>query len=148
MTEEHVYEGLFILDSEQYARDPEGVSGQIDKTIESLDGKVRVSRLWEERKLAYPIKNHKRGTYWLSYFRLNTSNLSDLNRQFQLNGNILRFLLLNIDPRLEEALVEHALIGPVKYESEPPIPEIFDSEDEVDDEDDEVVVDAVNGIDD
>lgn len=116
MTQEHVYEGLFILNSDAYARNPEDVSGQVAKTIEALGGTVRVSRLWDERKLAYPIKNHRRGAYWLTYFRMSTDKLADLNRQFQLNGNILRFLVITIDPRLEDALVEHALAGPAQRE--------------------------------
>lgn len=118
MTSEHVYEGLFILNTDAYARNPEEVSGQIAKTIEALGGTVRVSRLWEERKLAYPIKNHRRGAYWLTYFRMNTDMLSELNRQFQLNGNVIRFMIQNLDPRLEEALVDHALNGPAKREEE------------------------------
>lgn len=115
---EHVYEGLFILDSEQYARNPEEVSGQIAKTIESFGGTVRVSRLWEERKLAYPIAGHKRGTYWLAYFRLDTSKMRDLTRQFEINNSILRFLLQHINEQLEETLVEHALHGPIHREPE------------------------------
>ena len=83
---EHIYEGLFILDSDQYARNPEEVSSQIASTIESLGGSVRVSRLWEERKLAYPINGHKRGTYWLAYFHLDTEKMKDLNRQFQISS--------------------------------------------------------------
>lgn len=116
MTQENIYEGLFILDSERYARNPEEVSAQIAKTIESFGGKVQVSRLWEERKLAYPIKNHRRGTYWLTYFRLLSDKVVELNRQFQLNSNILRFLLIRIDPALEETLIQHALAGPMKRE--------------------------------
>ena len=96
MTSEHVYEGLFILNSEAYARNPEDISGQIAKTIEAMGGTVRVSRLWEERKLAYPIKNHRRGTYWLAYFRLDTDKVADLNRQFQLNNNIIHFTITDI----------------------------------------------------
>ncbi len=113
---ENIYEGLFILDTAKYNRDPEVVSNQIAETIESMGGKVRVSRLWEERKLAYEIKHQTRGIYWLAYFRLDTDKAKDLNRQFQINGNVLRFLILRIDPRLEEALVEHALAGPVHKE--------------------------------
>lgn len=118
MNKENVYEGLFILNSDVYARNPEEVSGLIAKTIESLGGVVRVSRLWDERKLAYPIKNHRRGAYWLSYFRIATDKVADLNRQFQLNGNIIRFQIINLDPRLEETLVQHALAGPAKVEEE------------------------------
>ena len=137
MTSEHVYEGLFILNSETYARNPEEISGQIAKTIEAMGGTVRVSRLWEERKLAYPIKNHRRGTYWLAYFRLDTDKVADLNRQFQLNGSIIRFLLTTIDPRLEDALVDNALNGPAKVEEANDVEASQTVYDDADDEDDE-----------
>ncbi len=109
MKKENVYDGLFILNSDAYARNPEEVSGAIAKTIESFGGTVRVSRLFEERKLAYPIEGHKRGVYWLCYFRLATDQKKELDRQFTLNGNIIRFLITRLDPRLEEPLVQHAL---------------------------------------
>ena len=116
---ENIYECLCILDTAKYNRDPEKVSNQITSTIESMGGKVRVSRLWEERKLAYPIKKQTRGIYWLTYFRIDPEKIKGLNRQFQINGDILRFLILRIDPRLEEALVEHALAGPNRKEETP-----------------------------
>jgi small subunit ribosomal protein S6 len=110
---ENVYEGLFILDSEQYARNPDEISGQIDQCIGQYEGEVLVSRLWEERRLAYPIKGHRRGTYWLAYFKLDAAKMKELNRQFQISEGILRFLLLKVDPRLVETLVEHAKSGPI-----------------------------------
>ena len=114
----NVYEGLFILDSDQYARNPDDVSGQVDRYIGQFGGEVLVSRLWEERKLAYPIKGHKRGTYWLTYFKLDTANVKDLNRQFQISDGIVRFLFLKIDPRLVDTLVEHAKNGPIRPSAE------------------------------
>ncbi len=145
MTEQHVYEGTFILDPEFYNKDPEGVTKPLSQTIEALGGTVRVSRLWDDRKLAYPIKGKTHGIYWLVYFRINTEKTVDLNRQFQLNGNILRFLLLKIDPRLEEIIVEHAMHGPIKKEETAPVEDhdLYDGDDEDDDEDDVDVVDAI-----
>ena len=110
----NVYEGLFILDSDQYARSPDEVAGQIDRCIKDYDGDVLVSRLWEERKLAYPIKGHKRGTYWLTYFKLDAAKVKDLNRQYQISDSVVRFLFVKIDPRLVETLVEHAKTGPIR----------------------------------
>jgi small subunit ribosomal protein S6 len=104
----NVYECLFILDSNRYARDPNGVSGEIPAMIEKLGGEVMVSRLWNEQKLAYPINGQRKGTYWLTYFRMQGPKLSQFNRECQLNGNILRHLTLTVDPRLVEALVAHA----------------------------------------
>lgn len=110
---EHVYEGFFILDSGRYARDPEGVVGQINKMIQEAGGQILVSRLWEERRLAYPIKGHRKGTYWLTYFRVDGSGMEDVRRKSRLNESILRSLFLKHDPRMVDTLVAHALAGPV-----------------------------------
>ena len=107
----NVYEGLFILDSDQYARNPDEISAQVANIIEQFGGEVLHSRLWDERKLAYPIKGHRRGTYWLTYFRIDAQKIKELTRQFQLSNSVLRFLFLSVDPRLVDTLVEHARAG-------------------------------------
>ena len=78
---EYIYEGLFILNSNRYGRDPEGVAGAIQSLIEKQEGTVLVSRLWEERRLAYPIDGQRKGTYWLTYFRMDGEKMADLNQQ-------------------------------------------------------------------
>ena len=108
-----VYEGMFLLDSNRYGRDPEGVSGQIPAMIREAGGEVLVSRLWEERRLAYSIRGRRKGTYWLTYFRIGGHKLPELKRQSQLNNNILRTLVIKIDPRIVQTLVEHAQAGTV-----------------------------------
>lgn len=104
----NVYEGMFILDTNRYGRDPAAVSGQIPQMIEKAGGEILVSRLWEERRLAYPIKGHRKGTYWLTYFRLDAGELAGLEQQCRLNDSIFRELFLKVDPRIIDALVEHA----------------------------------------
>ena len=113
-----VYEGMFLLDTNRYGRDPEGVSGQIPAMIQEAGGEVLVSRLWEERRLAYSIKGRRKGTYWLTYFRIGGHKLVELNRKSQLNDNILRSLFIRVDPRIVETLVEHARAGTVKPASD------------------------------
>jgi len=104
----NVYEGMFILDSSRYGRDPEAVSGQIQEVIEKAGGEMLVHRLWDERRLAYAIKGQRKGTYWLTYFRLDSNQLSTVRRQYQLNENILRMLFLKVEPRIVDVLVAHA----------------------------------------
>ena len=108
---ENVYEGMFILDSNRYARDPAGTAGQVTELIGKFGGQILASRLWEERRLAYPINGHRKGTYWLTYFRLESTQLSPLNRQCQINENIVRTLFLKVDPRIVDVLVSHAQAG-------------------------------------
>ncbi|MGD0383448.1 MAG: 30S ribosomal protein S6 [Thermoguttaceae bacterium] len=110
---QNVYEGLFILDSNRYGHDPDGVSGQIPALIQKFGGEILVSRLWEERRLAYPVKGQRKGTYWLIYFRLDTNQLAEVKNQCQINENLLRGLFLKVEPRIVDALVEHARSAPV-----------------------------------
>jgi small subunit ribosomal protein S6 len=110
---QNVYEGLFILDPNRYGHDPDGISGQITALIEKFGGEILVSRLWEERRLAYPVKGQRKGTYWLIYFKLDSYQLLEVKKQCQINDNLLRVLFLKVDPRIVDALVEHARTAPV-----------------------------------
>ena len=116
---EAVYEGMFLLDSGRYGRDPEGVAGQIPEMIRQAGGEMLVSRLWEERRLAFPIKGHRKGTYWLTYFRLDGPKLGDINRKCQLSDSILRALFVKIDSRIVDTLVEHAQSGGARRTTTP-----------------------------
>lgn len=107
----NTYEGLFIFDSNRYSRDPAGVPGQVAEAVGRQGGELLVSRLWEERRLAYPIKGHRKGTYWLMYFRMESHKLADLDRDCRINDAVLRHLFLKIDPRIADAVVQHALAG-------------------------------------
>ena len=105
---ENVYECMFILNSNRYARDPSGVSEQVNKLIEDAQAEILASILWNEQKLAYPIAGHRKGTYWLTYFRMESQRLGEFNRACQLNDTVLRSLALKVDPRLADTLVGHA----------------------------------------
>jgi len=134
----NVYEGLFILDSNRFAKDPDSIPAQIQQIIEKHGGEILVHRLWDERRLAYPIKGHRKGTYWLSYFRVDSSKVKEIHWQCQLNENILRLLFLKIDPRIVDAVVSHArsaaIAPPAAAAEEHPAAEIPVVVDAIDDE--------------
>lgn len=106
-----VYEGMFILDPAKFARDPGAAAQQIADLITQHGGTVLAARLWDERKLAYPIKGHKKGIYWLTYFTVPGGNLIAFERQCEITDDIVRKLVLKIDDRIADALVQHALAG-------------------------------------
>ena len=107
----NVYEALLILDSNRYAREQAGATGQITDFVTKHGGEVLASRLWEERRLAYPINGQRKGTYWLCYFKLDSNQLATIKHDCKLSENILRSLILKVDHRIADALVEHALQG-------------------------------------
>jgi small subunit ribosomal protein S6 len=106
-----VYEGMFILDPTKYARDPAAAAQQVTDLITQFGGTILAARLWDERKLAYPIKGQKRGAYWLTYFKMPGPNVAGMERQTEIMEDILRSLILKVDARIADALVEHALAG-------------------------------------
>jgi small subunit ribosomal protein S6 len=112
---------MFLLDSNRYARDPNGVANEIDQIVKKCGGEVLVSRLWSEQRLAYPIEGHRKGTYWLAYFKLDSLQQRALTRACQLSDNILRNLVLKVDRRLVDTLVKHAGAppAPARAASEP-----------------------------
>ena len=125
---EQFYEGMFILDSNKYGRDPSGVSNQIVEAVEKFGGSILANRLWEDRRLAYPIGQHRKGTYWLTYFKLDSLKLAELNNDFRLNDNIVRSLILKVDPRLVDVLVQHALAGPAALRRPEPVAVVVEDE--------------------
>jgi small subunit ribosomal protein S6 len=120
------YDCFLLFDSNKYNRDPGAVTAAVHKSIEGLGGEILASRLWEERKLAYPIDGMSKGTYWIIYFNMVGTRLPEFNRACQLDENIIRMLVTKVDPRLAETLVAHAL-GKVQLPS-PAIKEGFDRE--------------------
>ena len=103
-----VYEGLFIFDANRFARDHESLPRDLEGFITSAGGEVLVSRLWEERRLAYPIKGQRKGAYWLTYFRMPTQNVGTLTRQCEIKEGILRQLFVRLPESLVDHIVAHA----------------------------------------
>lgn len=108
----NVYEAMVIFDSNRYAKERASLAAEVEKMIQAEQGEVLVSRLWEERRLAYAIKGQRKGAYWLFYFRGPSSMLTALNRQWEIHEGILRHLVLKIHPHIVDAVLEHAKAGP------------------------------------
>lgn len=119
---EKVYECMFILDSNAYARDPGSAANKIQKLVVDAKGEMLASRLWVEQKLAFPINGRHKGTYWLTYFKLDPAELGGFNRQCRLSDIVMRHLVIKIDPRLVDTMVS-AAHGSASEESTPPAKE-------------------------
>jgi len=102
----NVYECMFLLDTNRVAGDPAAAAKQLHAILERNHAEVLASRPWDERRLAYPVKSHKKGLYYLTYFRTDGKNLATIERDFALNETILRTLILHIDPKLVEKMLE------------------------------------------
>jgi small subunit ribosomal protein S6 len=104
----NVYECMFLLDTNKVAGDVPNAAKQLHALLERNQAEVLASRQWEERRLAYPIKNHKKGLYYLTYFRTEGKNLANLERDLALSELVLRYLVLHVDPKMVDVMLELA----------------------------------------
>ena len=80
--------------------DEEGVTAIVDKVsgyIGRGQGEVAAMNIWGRRRLAYPIKNHREGTYVLCEANLPPLAVQEIEREFRLSEDILRFLVFKKD---------------------------------------------------
>jgi small subunit ribosomal protein S6 len=115
---------MFLLDTNKVAGDVPGAAGQLHNLLEKNSAEILASRPWDERRLAYPIGNHKKGLYYLTYFRTEAKNLDKLKHDMSLMDLILRSMILKIDQKLVDTMLaiardEHALVALQGYREEP-----------------------------
>jgi small subunit ribosomal protein S6 len=109
---------MFLLDTNKVAGDVPGAAKQLHAILEKHNAEVLASRPWDERRLAYPIRRsnvvHKKGLYYLTYFRAEGPAVAKIRADLKLNEMVLRSLILRIDPKLVDIMLnlaqdEHAV---------------------------------------
>jgi small subunit ribosomal protein S6 len=124
----NVYECMILLDNNKVAGDLPGTVKHIHAILERNHAEVLASRTWADQKLAYPVNGHKKGLYYLIYFRTEGKNIVTMEQDFKLYETILRNLVLrvarqHIDLMLEMARNEHAFA--LQTVNEPPEDDIM-----------------------
>jgi len=107
---ERLYEGMFLMDSGQFAADPDGMTQVVTNLVERAGGTLVAHHPWQDGRLAFDIEGRRKGLHYLTYFRMDAEQVETLDRACRLNDNILRHLVIQQHPTLFEAMVE-ALTG-------------------------------------
>ena len=116
-----LYEGMFIIDNTIANADWDAAAKQVSDILENRGAEVVNNEKWEERRLAYKLKGHKRGTYLLIYFKAPPDSITPIKRDLQLSDNVLRSLIVKIDKIKEPvAEAESPEKEPVTKEAESP----------------------------
>jgi ribosomal protein S6 len=97
------YEGLFLFKGSQAARDWDGLVRHVHGILEKHRAKILKSEKWGERRLAYEVRNVKRGTYLLVYFQAPRDSIANIEYDCKLSERILRDLIL-ADEKIPEKL--------------------------------------------
>ena len=99
----NTYEAMFLFDS-TFASDFAKVEQEVGRLMERAGAEIVVCRKWDERKLAYDIKGHKRGCYVLTFFRADPGRITGIERDAQLSEPVLRVLILRADHMTAEGM--------------------------------------------
>ena len=118
------YECLFLIDPTKASTDMDGIKGQLHGTLEKYGAEILASRKWDDRKLAYPIRGHKKGVYHLTFFKADSKKMSEIDHDFRLNEFILRHMISVIDPKWQEEMLavardDHRFALQVMHEESP-----------------------------
>ena len=118
------YEVMYVLDAtlEESARNEliNYFSGIVEKNAGTID---RVDE-WGKRRLAYAINYKTEGYYVLMYIQAPSELPRELERNFQINDNVLRYLVIRYEgelPAKREPLKPYAAreAAPVQAEEKP-----------------------------
>ena len=102
------YEAMILVDPVMHGADPEGVESTVKGLLEKHGAKIHDFEKWDERKLAYEIKGHRRATYMLCFFNAPSEAIDPIRRECVLNTLVIRVMILARD---EETNVDEELGG-------------------------------------
>ncbi|MGE3165268.1 MAG: 30S ribosomal protein S6 [Planctomycetota bacterium] len=94
---ERLYEGLFLLDANETARDWPAMESHLKGLLTKHQASIEYAERWPDQRLAYDVKGCRKGTYYLTYFRADTQSLAQLRRDSELSERILRCLFVHED---------------------------------------------------
>jgi len=136
----HVYESAVLINA---ALDDETIKNLIERikeTITTNGGDILEIEDWGRKRLAYQVKKSKIGYYAIFRFNSPTDIVPKIERNYQLDENILRYLTIalskdaleqiEIDKSLQTQLAEEVEVIPVV----PPEADEDDEENNVKDE--------------
>jgi len=116
-----LYEGMFLIDSAEAAKDWDGIIETITKMLKKIEAEIVSLRKWDERPLAYKIRKCERGVYILTYFRSEGPRIHELERDVELSEKIVRAMILNAEHLTDADLAKDTPAQRTEKQSQQPV---------------------------
>lgn len=112
-----LYESLFIIRPSLADEDVLKVHEKAKATVEKSGGSIERLENWGKKKLAYEVKQEKKGVYAQLIYRGNGPVVEELERFFRLDDAVIKFLTVKLlsDSSAEKPI---ASLSPSVTESE------------------------------
>lgn len=92
-----LYECVFIARNDVTQQQVEDIANGVASLIESEEGSVQKREYWGLRNLAYRVKKNRKGHYMLLAVDAKPTTIKEIERQLNLNEDVLRFMTLRIE---------------------------------------------------
>ena len=93
-----IYEGMFLLDSGRAAKDWAGTETMVTQVLERYGARLLLKDRWDERKLAYEIRQRNEADYRFYRFQGEPALLERLDHSLKISDGTLRFRIFKVDP--------------------------------------------------
>ena len=101
------YETLYIVDPNLESKTLEKTMDEIGKELEKTKSKIINHRLWNKKRLAFPIQKQKYGSYILLQFEGgDQEKMLDYDTWMRLNNLVLRHMTVLLDQKPEVYIEE------------------------------------------
>jgi len=97
------YETMFIVKATLTDEETQAQIALVKSNIEKIGGEVVSCDDMGTRQLAYEIQKQKRGYYYVIYFKAPTEAIKELERNYRVNENIIRFIFIKSESKTEIA---------------------------------------------
>lgn len=95
------YENLVIVKPTLTEEEIKNTLAIVEEVITSNGGEIVARDAMGMKKLAYPIEKNVRGYFYVMYYTVAPSAISEIERRFRINEEILRFVTMKYDSKRE-----------------------------------------------
>jgi small subunit ribosomal protein S6 len=94
---ERLYEVLFIADQNLCEPEVDALTATIQGFIEKESGKIQKIEKWGKKRLAYPVKRQREGSYVLVVAEGGAQMMHEVERRIRVTDGVLKFITVRID---------------------------------------------------
>ena len=117
-TPKHTYETTIILNASLDDTQIDTAIGRVQETITKNGGAITLLNKWGRKRLAYSISKKTNGFYVNIEFTAPSTVIGLLERSYQLDEMVLRYLTIKLDKKALAAKAK-MIIAPVALEAAP-----------------------------
>ena len=92
-----LYETIYIVKPDLDSKSLKGLEEKYENLLKLNKAIIEYKENWGLRNLAYKIQNYKKGFYYMVVFNGEKESVSELERNFRIDENIIRFLTSKAD---------------------------------------------------